>query len=207
MANINAPFGLAPVQYRDGTPWNGGGRMYAIAAADTNAIYIGDPVKATAACDSNGLLVVTLATAGATMRGVVVAVGTALQGGGLQGGPYINPADLTKTYRPSGAQSQVYYALVVDDPNVLFAIQEGTGTPGGSSSIGSKNANFVYGAPATGVYVSGVTLDTTTYNTTSTLNFRLMGAVQDYANTPFTANQRLLVSINNHDFSGGTTAI
>jgi hypothetical protein len=205
MSNLNAPFGLSPLQYRNGNAWTGLGRLYAIAAADTNAFYIGDPVKIVANTDANGIPIVTLGTAGASLRGVVMSVGTAVQGGFLQGGPFVNPQNLQQNYRPSGAQTQVYYAMVVDDPDVVFSIMENSGTPGVAANIAGKNANFIYAAPATGVYVSGVTLDPTTYATTATLNLRLLGAVQDYQNLPFTANQRLMVTINNHDFSGGTS--
>jgi hypothetical protein len=206
MPNINAPAGLAPVMYRNGAKWNGQARLYAIAAADINAIYVGDPVKVTGAADANGVQVVTLATAGAIMRGVVVSVGVALPYG-YQGGPMINPNDLTKTNRPSGAQSQVYFAMVVDDPNVIFEIQEAyTATPTTNAQM-AKNANFVYAAPATGVYWSGVTLDQSTLAVTATLNLKILGAVQRLDNTPYTTYQRLLVSINNHDFNAGIVGL
>lgn len=207
MANINAPAGLAPVMYRNGNFWNGQTRLYAVAATDTNALYVGDPVKVTGAADANGLQIVTLGTAGASIRGVVVSVAAQVQGSGYQGGPQVNPADLTKTYRPAGAQAIVYYVAVVDDPDVVFEIQEAfTATPTTSAQI-AKNANFLYAAPATGVYMSGVTLDQTTLNTTATLNLKILQAVQRIDNTPFTTYQRFLVQINNHDFSGGIAGV
>jgi len=206
MANLNAPAGLAPVMYRNGNPWIGQCRLYAIAAADVNAFYLGDPVKVTGVGDANGLQIVTLATAGATCRGVIVSIGTALPYG-FQGGPMINPNALGSTNRPSGAQAQVYYAAVVDDPDVLFEIQEAfTATPIQAANM-AKNANFVYAAPATGVAVSGVTLDPTTINTTATLNLKIIQGVQRPDNTPYTTYQRFLVEINNHDFSGGIAGI
>lgn len=209
MPNMNAPAGLAPVSYRNGNPWNGQARLYAIAAADTNPIYVGDPVKVTGAADAFGTQIVTLATAGASVRGVVVAVGT-INTNGMpfpQGGPIINPNDLTKTYRPSGAQTQVYYAMVVDDPDVVFEVQEAyTATPIQSTNM-AKNANFVYAAPATGNYLSGVTLDPTTINTTATLNLKILGSPMRTDHTPYTTYQRFLVIINNHDFSGGVAGV
>lgn len=205
MANLNAPYGLSPYQYRNGNAYTGLVRMYAIAAADTNSFYVGDPVKMVANTDANGIPIVTIGTAGSAVRGVVTAVGAQVQGGFLQGGPFVNPANLTQNYRPAAAQSTVWYVAVADDPDIVYTIMEGPGTPGVAASIAAKNANFVYAAPATGVYVSGVYLDTTSYATTATLNLKLLGAVQDYQNVPFTANQRLAVMINNHDFSGGTT--
>ena len=41
--------------------------------------------------------------------------------------------------------------------------------------------------------------------TTATLNLKVLQAVQRPDNTPYTAYQRFLVQINNHDFSGGTS--
>lgn len=207
MANLNAPSGFAPVMYRDGSPWNGAARMYCILAADTNAYYIGDPVKmAAGGADAAGIAAVTRGTAGATVRGVIVAIGLAVQPGSFQGGPYVNPNDLSKTSRPSGAQSQNYYCLVVDDPAVIFEIQEDTtSTPGVAANM-VQNANFVYAAPATGIYVSGVQLNSGSYAVTATLNCKVIGVVQRGDNTAFTAYQKLLVTLNNHDFSTGVLA-
>ena len=137
MANLNAPSGLSPVMYRNGNFWNGQTRIYAIAAADTNAYAIGDAVKITAAADANGIAVVTLATAGASVRGVVVGLSAAIpMGGVLQGGPVINPNNLATITRPAAAQSTYWYASVVDDPDVIFEIQEVySGTAGATTSL------------------------------------------------------------------------
>lgn len=205
MPNLNAPSGLSPVSYRDGSPWNGQGRLYAIAAADTSGYWIGDPVKidSTNFADANGIPYVNKATAGATCRGVIVGIGTAVPYG-YQGGAYVNPSNLTLVNRPTGAQSQIYYALVVDDPNVVFAIQEDTTSTPGQAAQMTKNANFIIANPATGVNVSGVQLNSGSYATTATLNLKVLGALQQSDNQPYTAYQKLLVCINNHDFSGGT---
>ena len=205
MANLNAPSGFAPVMYRDGSPWNGQGRLYCIAAAYTGALYVGDPVKmdTTNDGDANGIACVGIGTAGATVRGVIVAIGMTVSGT-LQGGAYINPDNLSRTYRPSGAQSQNYYALVVDDPAVIFEVQEDTTTTPGQAAMLNKNANFVTAAPATGVYVSGTQLNSNTYADTSTLNCKVISVVQRPDNTPYIAYQKLLVTLNNHDFSTGT---
>lgn len=210
MPNLNAPSGLAPVMYRNGNPWNGQARLYYIAATDTNPFYIGDGVKVVGSgglgADVNGLQQVTLATAGASMRGIVVAIGLGIPYG-FQGGPMVNPNDLTKTYRPTGAQATAYYAAVVDDPDVIFEIQEAfTATPLQPVNF-AKNANFVYAAPATGIFISGTTLDPTTQAVTATLNLKILGAPQRGDNVPYTTYQRMLVMINNHDFSGGIAGV
>lgn len=205
MANLNAPSGLAPVMYRNGNFWNGQTRLYAVAATDTNPYYIGDVVKidSTNFADANGIPFVTRATAGASVRGVVTAVALAIPYG-YQGGPMINPNDLTKTFRPTGAQTTNYYLSVVDDNDVLFEIQEDATAAAGLALATTKNANFTVANPATGIFVSGFTLNSASYAVTATLNLKVMQAVQRPDNTPFTAFQKWLVMINNHDYSGGT---
>ena len=216
MANLNAPSGLSPVQYRNGNPWNGGARMYVILAADTNAYWIGDPVTTigTANGDTNGIPAVTLATAGNAVRGVILGIGTSYAGGSatpatLPGGPYATLPNLAQMYRPAGAQATNYYALVCDDPDVLYEIQEGgVGSVLTATSI-NRNVNFNTGTrtgAVTGLPVSPTYLDNNTVNTTSTLNLKIISAKQTPDNVPFTANQKWIVCINNHEFSGGTTS-
>ena len=210
MANLNAPSGLAPVMYRNGAMWNGQARLYAISASlnvSNGGMFIGDLVSidSTNYASTQGIPYVKQITAGAgnAIRGVIVGIGTSLPNS-YQGGPYINPSDLTKTYRPSGTASTDYIVAVVDDPDVIFEIQEDTTSTPGQAAAMTKNATPSLGTPATGVYVSATQLNSNTYAGGSTLQLKVMQAVQRSDNTPFTAYQRLLVTINNHDFSGGT---
>ena len=179
----------------------------AIAAADTFPCYIGDLVRVTGVGDANGLQIVTPnRTAGTSIRGVVVSVAFALPYG-YQGGPMINPNDLTKVFRPAGAQASLYYVGVVDDPDVLFEIQEGfTATPLTTAQI-SKNANALYAAPTAPVPVSATVMDPTSYATTATLDMKIVQLVQRIDNLPYTTYQRAIVQINNHDFSGGIAGV
>lgn len=205
MPNVNKPSGLTPVKYLGGADWDGKANQYYIAAADTNAFYPGDLVKLNNTADATrGIQGVTLGTAGAAAVGVVVAVGT-----NPEGGPYINPNDLSKVYRPSGAQTVPYYALVVDDPWVIFEIQEDGvgGTIAAASS--SKNCDIIYAAPATGVVVSGSMADSSTVLTTNTLNLKLLGLVRKYdqgALNTFGAYAKWLCLINNHQYRNGITS-
>lgn len=201
MANTSALSGLAPVRYLNGAPWTGGGNVYCILAADTNAYWIGDLVTTigNAGGDANGVPSVTLASAGAAARGVIVGIGT------QPGGPYVNPNDLTKIYRPSGAQSVNYYALVVDDPNVLFEIQEGgVGSALTTSSV-NRNVNINTGTRSGTLYVSPAYLDNNTVNTTATLNLKIISLIQRRDNA-FGASAKWLVTVNSHEFRAGTTA-
>lgn len=213
--NPSKPAGLSPIKSISGTPWNSVANPYYIAPGDTNAYYPGDLVKLQTAGDpATGLSGITLGTAGATAIGVVVAVGLSAQlaGGGF-GGPYINPNNLGLTYRPSGAQSAAYYALVVDDPNIIYEIQEGGAGTNLTQAAAGNNANIVYAAPAAGVSVSGTTLNNASVATTATLNLRILCLAQradnHFVTNPATGGggQKWWVMINNHQFSSGTTGV
>jgi hypothetical protein len=171
--------------------------MYSIPSTDTNPYFVGDMVKVVASADATyGIPGVTLATAGAPARGVIVAVGA-----NPQGGPYIDPTNLTLVSIPA-TKTKAYFVLVCEDPTVIYEIQENTGGTALVASQMSKNANIIYTAPASGVNVSGTTLDngvTTNPATTASLNLRILGVVQRQGNTPYVINQRVLVSINSHD--------
>lgn len=203
MANLNQPTGLAAVRYRNGNPWTGGAKQYCILAADTNQYWIGDPVTTigNAGADVFGIPAVTLGSAGTAVRGVIIGMGI------LRNGPYINPNNLnTLPTRPSGAQAQNWYALVIDDPDVYFEIQEaGSGSVLTSTSV-NRNVNFNMGTRTSTLTISPVFLDNNTVNTTSTLNLKIVQAVQRPDNTPFTQFQKWIVEINNHEYSGGTTS-
>lgn len=206
MPNVNRPSGLSPVKYLGGADWDGKANMYYIAAADTNAFYIGDLVKLNQTADATrGIQGVTLGTAGATAVGVIVGIGT-----NPEGGPYINPSNLDRIWRPSGAQTENYYALVVDDPNVIFEAQEdGVGGTIAAANV-SSNVNIIYAAPGTGVRVSGTMIDSSTVNTTSTLNLKLLGLVRRYEGNgslnTFGNYAKWLCLINNHSYRAGITA-
>lgn len=206
MANTSALSGLAPVKYLNGAPWNGAVNIYCILAADTNAFAVGDIVKTQANASVSGIPAVTLGTAGAAARGVIVALGTALaapQGGG----PYINPANLNVTNRPSGAATCDYFCAVVDDPQVLFEVQEGgVGSVLTTTSL-NRNVNINAGTRSDTMKVSGMYLDNNTVNTTSTLNLQILRPVPRPDNQFGAASQKWLVRINNHEFRAGITSL
>jgi hypothetical protein len=209
MPNVSAIAGLVPVKYRDGSPWNGQANLYSYLAAETAQLWVGDPVTtvASANADSFGVPAVKLATAGAAVRGVVVAIGISQSGQLQPGGPYANFDNLNTIVRPTGAQTKNYWVAVADDPNIIFEIQEGgVGAVLTATSV-NRNVNFSTGTrPNSSIVVSPAFLDNNTVNTTSTLNLKILSAALRIDNTPFTALQKWWVSINNHEFSTGTTS-
>lgn len=201
MANVNKPSGFTPSKYLNGAPWNGQANIYSIAAAYATELAIGDPVKSSGTSDANGIPGIVLGAATGALRGVIVGLGT-------KPGLLANPANLDTTKRPAAAQSTDWYALVVDDPNVLFEIQEeSNGTQLAATEVGLNTVPLL---AAAGTYLSGWLLRSATGatpGTTATLQLRLMGLAQYPAGTnTFGAYAKWLVKINVHELGTGTGA-
>lgn len=199
MANSNTPFGLAPVEYLSGAPWNGQVRRYYIPSSDGNAFAIGDPVVIAGGADAKGIASVTLATPGSAILGPIVGMG------GLQyGGPSVDPTNLNTTVIPA-TKTKDYYVLVADDPNIIFEVQEiGTGTALTAAEVG-LNANLV--AATNSGYLSGWVVTNTTEAGTATLDVKLLGLSQRNPNNAFGAYAKWNVLINNHVYRPGSTGL
>lgn len=197
MANANRPMGLSPVNMITGAPYNGQARLYCILAADTNAYAIGDPVRTAGAgaggADSAGVPAVVIATATSAIRGVIVGIADTK-------GAFAKIGNPDSTIRPAAAQTTDWYVMVVDDPNVVFEVQEIDGTPLDATAVG-KNANLSVGT--NNGFVSGWQLDSATEDTEATLQVKLLGLAQRIDNA-FGDYAKWLVKINNHELSAGT---
>lgn len=194
MANANRPTGLSPVKTLTGAPWNGQANLYSIAAAYASALAIGDPVVSSGTADAAGIPGIALAADTGAIRGVIVGLGVK---------PLIaNPANLDSTIRPANAPDE-WYALVVDDPNVIFEVQDSGGTALAAADTG-LNTNLVSGA--NNGFVSGWTVDGADKATTSTLQVKLLGLAQRTDNA-FGQYAKWLVKINNHELAAGTTGV
>jgi hypothetical protein len=204
MANPNTPFGLRPVQYLNGSPWNGQARQYYIPSTDANAYAIGDPVKTlTGAADSNGVSAVTLATAGSgnAIRGVIVSAG-----GTVFAGPSLDTTSLETTVIPA-SKTKNYYVLVVDDPMVIFEIQEfsGSGSTNFTAADVGKNSNLKSGT--NNGYISAWVLDDTAASaTTAAYQLRLLGIAPRKDNA-FGSYCDWRVVINNHEFKAAVAGV
>lgn len=196
MANTNRPGGLKPVSYLNGAPYTGQARLYSVPVS-SSAMYIGDPVTLSGSADTNGLAGISIGIAGSAVIGVVVGFVVAPPGVSL----VATNIDLTVRSIPVSS-TVVQYALVADDPNLIFEIQDGQTVPTAVTDIG-QNTNFLIAAGATTYSDSGtVTAATLTAGTTS--NLKLMGFTQRIDNSPGSAYAKLLVKINNHVYGAGT---
>jgi hypothetical protein len=195
MANVNRPNGLKPVKYLGGGEWNGQATLYAVDASQS-ALYIGDPVTLIAtSTDPNGLANIGIGVAGSAIIGSVVGFLVSKPGVSL----VASNIDLTLRYLPA---STAGFALVADDPKIIFEIQDGlaAGTP--LADIG-QNTNFLVAAGATTHSDSGTTTASTTTGGT-TDNLKILGFAQRVDNTPAAQYAKLLVKINNHVYNSST---
>jgi hypothetical protein len=200
MANSNRPSGFSPVQYLNGAPWNGQSRIYSIAASYGTALAIGDPVISSGTADTNGVPGIVLGATTGALRGVIVGLGK-------YENLLANPSNLDITYRPA-SDPAVWYAAVVDDPNVLFSVQEeSNGTQLAATEVG---LNTISKTGVNNGFVSGWQIPSATGATpatTATLQLRLFGLERKPAGTnAFGAYARWLVQINVHELAHGTGA-
>lgn len=208
MANANKLNGFTPIGYLNGADWDGRGRVYAIPAANTNALFVGDPVALIAGADTAFYLpCIDRGSAGAASVGVILAIGTNPRGLG----PWVDPTALNNILsRPTGAQSKQYYALVADDPNVIFEAQEqATGGAGTNftQAAANKNCNYAFNTPGQPPFVSASFIDNgTAAATTATMNLRLMGLKQSIDNAPG-AWQKWYCMLNNHAYRTGVAGV
>jgi len=193
------PFGLTPVRYKSGAPYNGAANLYSVAAGETNNIFIGDPVLISGTGDAAGIPGVVRAVAGDRMTGVVVGFG---QFDGASAG---STTAINRGYRTA---STADYLLVADDPALLFAVEEdAVGGALATTDIGN-NADLVGGTGSTVTRRSGYMLDSST-KVTTTAQVRIWGFDQTIGNTIGGTGPVWLVSIveATETPSAGTTGV
>lgn len=185
MANPDTPFGLRPVQHRNGAPYSGSFRYYSVAAGNATAIMIGDPVTLAGTSQTiNGRIysdVVRSAT-GDVFQGVCIGV--------------VPDTQDSLVYRAASTQRVL---MIADDPDLLFEIQEVSGGTALTANDAGLNANIVVAAGSTVTGQSGVELDNSTEATTNTLDVHIVGPVMREDNA-IGENCKWLVTFNRHQF-------
>ena len=189
MANVNFAFGLRPVRYIGGAPYNGACNTYIAPASYATNMFIGDPVVITGTSSAGTIggaySQINVATAGATnqLTGVIV-------------GFEPNPSVVSLGYGLASTLRKVY---VADDPALLFEMQEDS--VGGNIALASVglNANLVSGTGSIYTKRSGWMLDSSTVAADATFQLTLRSFVDRPDNDVATeANANALVSINLH---------
>lgn len=193
MANVDKPNGLLPVRYVSGKPYCGASNLYYVPAGDTNAIYIGDVVT---------LIPGLIGAAGLNYFGIPVDrmpqvqrfVASDALVAGVVVGFYPNPNALGTNHR---AASTAAIAMVVDDPDVVFEVQESDGGSAYTATMVGLNADLLMTAGSATTGTSAAELDVTVTPVTSTLTVRLLRLV-DRADNALGANARWEVKFIEH---------
>lgn len=204
MANTNRARGLIPVQNANGSPWDGKVNMYLV--TDTNAMYTGDIVKHSGTAGAAGAVVY-----GQDVEGMPV-IARCTDGTGTTDTPLgvvvgFLPLQPLQDVNYKAADGVDRIALVCDDPNVVFEVQEdATTTPIAAASIG-LNVMFSTTAGSTLTGVSGMEIISTQVAATTTHPLRILSLskrVDNNLNTGGTGTDKakFLVRFNQHVFKG-----
>ena len=204
MPNTDPPFGLRPVQHRNGAPYTGASKPYYIPAAYGTALFVGDPVVVTGAVNTAA---VSAPGAGSFPVGALPIVALATVGANPVTGVIVGFASRQESLIYNAASTE-RVAFVTDDPDLLYEIQsDGVWTP---ASVG-LNAAMIYtvaGSAITGR--SGVQLDsgtTTAPATTAGLQLKVRAFVNREDNDMAATKSKLLVQINNSTNANASAGI
>jgi hypothetical protein len=197
MANQETAYGLRPIGLVGSGANSTGLTTYEIASNNTNAIYNGSIVVPT----SSGVI----DQAGDTAGGTTQALGV------LMGVEYVDSVTKKTTflnYWPGSGSVSVdtnypVKALVADNPNQLFKVASDASLTNRATALATVFANASLGTSARGGSTatgrSSAALSVSSVNTTATLPLRIVGILDDEANSDFTAaGIPLIVRLNAH---------
>lgn len=207
MANVDRPNGAVCVARGNGTPWSGQVTAYYIPSSDTVAIYVGDIVKLGGTSGAAGVFVNGLDCEGVpTIARCADGTGTTDTPVGVVVGFLPKQSDLSVKHREASTSR---IALVVDDPQAVFEMQEDADTtPLAAADIG-LNIQFTTTTGSATTGISAEELDSTSKAATTTHPLRLLGLAKRPNNAFNTAgagsdNARFLVRFNVHVFKGSS---
>lgn len=199
MANVSRIAGFKAVKHLSGAPYNGQANIYYVSSASAN-MGVGDLVVNSGNATAAGIPTVQLVAAGSNAScGVIVGIINAkldpVSGAMTTGSISLD----TPQYIASGGSG---YVLVADDPTLVFECEASNGTLATADiGLNASHANGTYNI-ATGT--SGAYADVATKATTAALTLKLLGFVVRADNEVGNANSKIYVTINNHQYKGGT---
>jgi len=212
MANISKINGFRPVKHVTGAPYNGQSNIYAVAASDNTALFVGDVVKLAADANAQGVQYVTAHAAGVAGTGqpalgvVVGVINTKLDPvtGNMSSGSISLD---TPVYRPA---STAQYVLVADSPDLIYEVEATAAGSAYSFALADvgQNANIFAGAGSTSTGNSAHSLNMSDKGTAATLPFKITGVAAKVGNEVTGNYTKVNVQINNHQFkSVGTVGV
>ena len=195
LTNLNAPFGLRPARLLGGGAYTGGQNRYEISNSDTTKIFQGDIVK--------GLATGYIKRMAASDGGLVLGV--------FNGCQFTDSSTGTPRWSNSWTGdanvTSIVEAYIVDDPSIVCEVQADA-----AFTLAGVFANYdiVDNSPvgsATGG-ISHAELDVGTGATTAALPLKALAVTTNPSNDLTTVtNTGVVVMINNHTFSAGTTGV
>lgn len=193
--NVDRAFGFRPVRYRNGSPFNAQFVLYAFSASDsTGPAFIGDVVQFDATNRATALTDV-YAPGIALIKPVVAAVTTTAIRGvlcGLLPEPEFNHTPTASLGRRHRLDDTARYALVVDDYNVVFEVQEdGNDWVSASDNAIGKTGDIAYTAGNTTTGISGAELDSSDMQAAAARPFKALNLSQRVDNFGFVAADTL----------------
>lgn len=192
MPNVSRASGLRPVKHVNGSAWNGAAETFALLAADSTVVGVGDIVNWGGTADANGVASITRATSDAGLP-VGVVVGFI---------PDYSNLALPGQYRLA---STARYALVCVDPTVVYEVQAGASTA--ITAVG-MNMGMNYTAVNTATGQSAMTALGGAGATTATLPLKVIGVVQrPDSDMSDATNWKLLVTLNSNNLAGNTAGV
>jgi len=197
MANANTAYGLRPIGLVGNGANTTGVTQYEIASDNTNAIYQYGIVTPTA----DGVVVY----AGATDGGTTPALGVLM---GVEYMDSVQKKPVWLNYWPGSGSVSVdtnfpVKAFVADNPNQLFKVASDASLTDRATAQAAVFANASLGTSArtgsTSTGSSNSALGVSTINTTATLPLRIVGIMDDEANSDFAAaGIPMIVRLNAH---------
>ena len=200
MANFRA--GFTPVKSITGAPYSGAVNIYAVIGAEAVSVGIGDLVKQSDAAAVGGYSAVEAVSAvGDIIVGAVVGFCMTVPDGSMTRGA--SPTLDSPVYIP-GAETNVKYVYVADDPNLIFqTTASGTYT---ADQVG-LNTQITISTASTTTGQSTSQMDTTLLAVTASLGLKFIGVVLSPDNTLGAAGSAVLVKINRHAYANLTVGV
>lgn len=197
MANANTAYGLRPIGLAGSGVNSTGVTQYEIASDNTNAIYQYGIVVPTA----DGVIDYAGATSGGTTQALGVLMGVEYHDSVQKKPVFLN-------YWPGSGSVSVdtnypVKAFVADNPNQLFKVASDASLTDRATALATVFANASLGTSAragsTDTGSSTSALSVSSVNTTATLPLRIVGILDDAANSDYTAaGIPLIVRLNAH---------
>ena len=178
MANADASYGFRSV-HMDGSPSTGGTMRCVIAAGDATATFIGDAVKL-AGTSINGAPTVAQCAGGDPVLGAIVSFEA-------------NPNDLGAQYRK--ASTERYCQVAMAEGGYFMVQEDGVDGAMGIAAAG-LNATIIVAAGSTVTGFSGMEIDSSTADTTNSLDLQLWAPVNREDNDGALANADWIVRFN-----------